>query len=93
MTMIIDLEVLFFVHSGSSHHSPREDNTGQKIDLPFLIIDAMNGSVVVVVVVENEVEMWCHVHALVVGIVVVDVLVVFVETMTTMTMKQHGYLQ
>lgn len=60
----------------------------------------MNGSVVVVVV-DNEVEMWWHdhvnlnVHALVVGIVVVDVLVrvVFVETMTTMTTKQHGYLQ
>lgn len=59
----------------------------------------MNGSVVVVVV-DNEVEMWWHdhvdlnVHALVVGIVVVDVLVrvVFVETMTP-TMKQHGYLQ
>ena len=59
----------------------------------------MNGSVVVVVV-DNEVEMWWHdhvnlnVHALVVGIVVVDVLVrvVFVETMTA-TMKQHGYLQ
>ena len=48
------------------------------------------------VVVDNEVKMWWHdhvdlnVHALVVGIVVVDVLVrvVFVETMTMTTMMK-----